>query len=484
MKNIFKNFKLGSVLLYGGLLLAAVVLGFVMAYLKPPLSIAIVVTISAVALLVPILIKNPEFSLVLVGFFLPFERFPAIDLGGATVKINHILILVSFLVFVTTGIIRKKIKLRFDPIALAIVLMLFAFSFSFKEAINLQRSIEVFVFMFLMLIVYFTVTLIIQDKKTLIGVVKGVLWGALVAGLLGIYQFLGDSIGLPTSITLIKPGYDQSTFGFARVMGASQEPLYFANYIFIPLAISVLALIRGTVQELFSKRLIYLLSAILLIDFILALSRGAYLGGAVMLLIFFIVQAKLVFRIKTILPAILILIFVLIGSYLAIAKTAPDSLDKFIGHALVNDRTQGESVVSRVDAIEASWELFKEKPIFGNGLGNYGPIVQNDPSETPDVGWYIVNNEYLEILAETGLAGALTFLVVIILVFYRGIKAFALSDDPVVKTLLIAFLLAFIGILIQYASFSTLYIFHIWFLIALIGASANITFNQNVKKTD
>lgn len=471
-----------NLLLYGGLAVLALVIGFLLAHFKAPLNIAVVLGLSAIGLLIPVFIRYPQLSLAAVGFCLPFERVPSIDLGGATIKINHILILVALIVYLTTGIIRKKIRLRFDPIAICITLMLLAFSFSFKEAVNLPRSLMVFAFLVLMLIVYLTVTMVVQDKKTLILVVRGVLWGALVAGLLGVFQFFGDMVGLPTSITLIKPGYDQSTFGFARVMGASQEPLYFANYIFIPLVISILALIRGVAEEVFSKRLLYLLSVVLMIDFILALSRGAYLGGAVLLLVFLIVQAKIVFQLRIILPAILIIIFVFTGSFLAIKKTAPDSLDRFISHALVSDRTGGESVVSRVDAIGTSWELFKQKPVFGNGLGNYGPIVQNDPEETPEGGWFIVNNEYLEILAETGLVGGLSFALLIVVVFVRGIKAIFVCQDRTVKALMIAFLLALVGILVQYTSFSTLYIFHVWFLIGLIGASANFVFNQYAKK--
>ena len=80
----------------------------------------------------------------------------------------------------------------------------------------------------------------------------------------------------------------------------------------------------------------------------------------------------------------------------------------------------------------------------------------------------------IEILAEGGIMAFIPFILLIILIFFRGIAAFLKTGDKLLKTILIAFLLAFFAILVQYLTFSTLYIIYIWFLIGLIGAVSNV----------
>ena len=76
------------------------------------------------------------------------------------------------------------------------------------------------------------VAMVQEGKKAVLLAVRGLLWGALVAAVFGLYQFFGDMVGLPISATLLKFGYDKTTFGFARIQAFSQEPLYFSNYLY------------------------------------------------------------------------------------------------------------------------------------------------------------------------------------------------------------------------------------------------------------
>ena len=460
------------------ILIAAIAVGFIENLFKFPIGQGLVAAAGLAAILIPLLIPKPEYGLAIVGFCLPFERFPTIELGGASLKLNYVLILLVLVSFLVSKILRREFKIPRDPIAWLVILFYLSLTFSFGVAVNLSRSIEVFLFMTLAVLVYFTVILVAQDKESLVLAVKGILWGAVAASLMGLYQFFGDMIGLPNQVTLLKEGYDKITFGFARVQAFSQEPLYFANYIFIPLLITVILLLRDKIGGIFNRTLAVVLAGALIIDFILAISRGAYLGAAVVFILFLIFQAGIIFRFKKLVPTLIIGVLILGGALALLLKSEPRALDEFISHIKVEDRGYAESVVARVNASEQALELFELKPTFGVGLGNFGPIIQNDPTEVPEGGWFIVNNEYLELMAENGIVGLLAFSLLIIALIIRGVAAFFKAKDGFLKALILGLFLALVGILVQYATFSTLYIFHIWFLIGLIGATCNVIFSQ------
>ena len=459
-------------------LLAILVCAASLYLFEPPVGPALAGILGVITLLTPIILKRPEFGLAMIGFFLPFERIPSMELGGMTLKINHFLVIFVFIVFLISALAQKKLVIPKDPIRIFLLIFILSMTFSLGVAVDSSRSIQMIALMLLMYILYFMITLMISDKKILILVLKGVMWGATVVAFLGVFQFLGDKAGLPTTITLLRPGYDKSTFGFARVQALSQEPLYFANYIFLPLMLGLVLALRGKLQRIFSRRLGLVVLALLAINFLIAISRGAYIGAAAVILVLLVTQAKLIFKAKTVAAIVLVLIIVFGGVYLALAKSESRALDEFIAHVAVQDREEGESVVSRLNASTQALELFRDEPLTGVGSGNFGPRVQGDPDDTPEGGWFIVNNQYLEILAENGIVGLLAFVVLITAIFARALFAIKKSKDALFKAVLIGLSLALVGILVQYATFSTLYVFHIWFAVGLIGAVANLVLNR------
>lgn len=463
----------------------ALVLAFVLSSLKYPLGAVLGVAGAIAILLIPIIVNRFEIGIFLIGFFLPFERVPAIDLGGMTLKINHILIVITLISFLF-AFLGKKIKIPKDPTRWFVAFFILTLTISLLAAGDMNRALQVYAFMILMGAVYLVVSTGVRNEQTLKMAIKGILWGALIAGCFAILQFVGDMAGLPNEITLLKEGYDSSTFGFARVQAFSQEPLYFANYIFIPLLLLFFLNIRQSVSKVFSRSLSYILLVILLIDFILTVSRGAYLAAAAVLLVVIFTQAKAVINFKTVSVALAIMFFVGVGSYVALSNSESRALDEFIAHVAVEDRNDGESVVQRLSAADRAYEIFQSNPIIGIGLGNFGPIVAGYPDEAPEEsGWAIVNNEYLEILAEGGVVAFVGFVLLIIAIFVRGIKALLKTRSAFLSAAMTAFLVAFFAILVQYATFSTLYIIHIWFLIGLIGGTSNyILNNDDQTKTD
>jgi O-antigen ligase len=148
------------------------------------------------------------------------------------------------------------------------------------------------------------------------------------------------------------------------------------------------------------------------------------------------------------------------------------TLEKFQGH--VGGVFYGASYDERVATIDEAVQAWREHPLLGIGIGSYGPYTAPHPAYIPKDGWKIVNNEYIEILSETGLTGLFFFILFIVWLMGRSLQAIKKARDEYLKAIMIGLSAAFVGILVQYLTFSTLYIMHIWFLVGFMIAVQNI----------
>jgi len=417
--------------------------------------------------------REPTLGWFLIVFFLPFERVPTIEMGGINIKINTVLGLITLFAWVLALMANSK-KWKIEPNALAIPLSLFvaALIASLTGAINLPRALEVLIF------ILFTVTLsvlavnMVNSKEALRKTLIVLFASALVAGAFGLFQFAGDIVGLPRSLTLLKEGYTKAIFGFPRIQAFSMEPLYFANYLLIPICIGV-ALIFNRVEPI--KRWPFIgLVALLLINFVLTVSRGGYLGLVGSFVVLGILLFRKIFTWRNVLIGVLTIGIVGYGVAFALSKGNYQATNEFIGHVMVTDFKNSESVQGRLLTYRRAYNAFKWYPVFGIGIGNYGPFAKFYPSATPKGGWDIVNNQYIELLAETGLVGTITFAFLILVLTLRTFISLKYGRDLLLRSVLIGAFAALVGILVQYNFMSTLYIIHIWVLIGLLIAVQSI----------
>jgi len=296
-------------------------------------------------------------------------------------------------------------------------------------------------------------------------------------GIFGLFQFGGDIVGLPQSITLLKEGYTSVIFGFPRIQAFSMEPLYYANYLLIPISLG-LAYFFGKVKILKSWMLIGFL-VLLLFNFVLTVSRGGYLGLVATLLVFIIVYFKKIFTWRN-LAIIVVLILVYFGVNFALSKSQVRAYQNFMSHITLKDISlSDESTLGRLKSYEQALTIFKKNLTWGVGIGNFGPAKWGYPLQPPPTGWDIVNNEYLEIAVEAGIMGILAFASIIVVLIIRSFIALRVAHEPFLRATLIGLLAAFIGVLVQYNFFSTLYIIHIWVLIGLLVGVQNLVFKKN-----
>lgn len=435
------------------------------------ISLIAIVCLIAFFVFVILAIKNPFWGFSLLIFFLPFERIPSIDIGFANLRINQLLAAGILIAWFMAIIIQRR-KIAPNPLSWPILGFLLVSFISIMFAGNMTRAIQVFIFELFIILVSILAINLVSEKSKLEAIIKIIFWSGLVVCIFSIYQFFGDLIGLPQALTGLKTGYTSAVFGFPRVQAFSMEPLFLANFLFIPLGIAIALYFfkTGPVKKLN----IFLFISLLCLILILTVSRGAYIGLVAMVVFFLLLIPKKVFSIKTIITLAIIIIVAGLSVYIFLSKADSRAYDEFIKHVTITDMQEGESVQGRLQSYSRAIDFWKESPIIGIGVGNYGPKVKNYPSADSVQGWDIVNNEYLEILAERGVLGLIFFSLIIIVVFLRSIKAYFSTKDLYLKAIILGFNAAFFAILVQYNFFSTLYIMHIWVLIGLIIATQNI----------
>jgi len=476
------NIIKASIILLAAALIAAVVSFFF------KFSLIIVPTVIICLGFVLVIFQNPLLGIFIITFLLPFERIGSFDIIGITIRPSQIFALItiiSWLAFIFTKKDKKQkpiISFNKNPTIIPIFFFLGFSILSIINSENLMRSFSVFLFNSFVIIVSLIIPTLIKDEKTLTKIIYILFFSAGIVSIFGIYQFLGDMIGLSNSITGLREQYTKQVFGFPRVQSTALEPLYFANYLLIPIALAFSFLLPKNIKEKPQKQIfIVFILGISIINLILTISRGAYIAFGAMLILFFIIYFKNFFSFKRILIISFIVIIALFSVLGFLKFTGKEkNIDKFIKQA--TNISKGVAVKERYSTIDTAKMMIEEHPFIGFGPGSFGPYAAVSPYIQPNQGWLIVNNILLEIWAEEGLFGLISFLILGLIIIIRTIKAWQIANKTsnyYLKTILLGLFIAFISIFIQYQTFSILYILHIWFLIGLLIACQNMILNNS-----
>jgi len=444
------------------------------------LALAIVFGLCFFVFGILLILKNPFYGVLLITFFLPFEHLSTLEVGGFTLKINHIFGLITILAWVLTMLIKKKVKFQKLPIALPLLIFIIINILSFTQAVNFFRSVTVFIFTLFSILISLAIVNLVKNKKQLDKIIKILFISAFLVSLFGLFQFVGDLVGLPESVTGLRDLYTKEVFGFPRVHSTALEPLYFANYLIIPIMLCLAFLLSK--KRIIKWYWLLILLVLMLSNFVLALSRAAYIALALAFVFILIIYFKRFFSLKRLVVILLVLLAVY-GIFTRVFGLTEDFslyVERFATQA--TNLFSGASFSDRAETFEKAWQMFKQKPYLGVGTGNFGPNMAWYSLVRPPQGWLIVNNIFLEILAETGIFGFFSFLSVLIILFFRSIKVLLKTKDKYLKAVMAGLLAAFVGIIAQYQTFSILYIIHIWFLFGLMMAVQNIILKNSQNK--
>jgi O-antigen ligase len=428
---------------------------------------------TAVAVLLSLAIfKNPWFGLLVITLVLPLERFGSLEVAGLTLRTSQVFGFLTLLSFLGAGLVRRKLSFRPYPGVVFLFLFLGAALLSLAGAPNLFRGALTFCFVLFTILVHFLLPNLITDEEKLKRVLRALFVTTGIVTAFGIFQFFGDIIGLPTAVTGLRDLYTSEVFGFPRVQSTFIEPLYFANFLLIPIGLLLSYLFSPHRTE--RLPFMFLLLGLCGLNLVLTLSRGGYLGLFVTAFAVVLISFRKVFTFKRILLSALLIVLVGWAFLQLFAFTGNE--DIFLGRFFrqATNLFSGASFFDRASTYTQAFDLFKQSPWLGLGIGNFGPAIALHPLQQPEGGWLIVNNEFLEILVETGIIGMTLFLAFLSSVFFRSLRVLRQSPDGFLKRTLLGLFAAFLGVLVQYQTFSVLYIMHVWFLIGLLVAVQNL----------
>lgn len=449
-------------------LLGGLVLGVIYALL--PWSLAVAFTIGTAVVLLAF--RNPFFAFLILVFVLPFERIGAYESSFGTIRISQILTIVVLVIWTFRKFLVQRFDIRPNPLVVPLLFFLGMNIVGLTQSPNPSYSLTVLALTLLTVILSWLVPQVVRTQDQLKKTLIFLLVSATLVSLFGLFQFFGDVAGLPTTVTGLRTLYTKDVLGFPRIQSTALEPLYFANFLLLPLSLAYAFFLRR--EESLPRWLPLTLFVLFAANLILTISRGGYLAFATLILVVSALSLRQLFKVKVIVPlaigAILMVFFV--SWALSSGDVFRLNLATFFQH--VQNVFFGPSFLERVETFEQAKLAFTSSPWIGIGPGGFGPFAANHPLLRPDSGWRIVNNEPLELLAETGVLGFLALLTMMVLMLTRSIKALSRSTKPFLQATHVGLLGAFLAIIVQYQTFSVLYIMHIWFLIGFLVAVQNL----------
>ena len=143
---------------------------------------------------------------------------------------------------------------------------------------------------------------------------------------------------------------------------------------------------------------------------LLTVARGGYIAFAASIATLAVLHVRTLVQPRTIVFAIIAIFFGGIAfSFLSDGEVINQALEH------VTNLFSGASYSERVHMYEIALNAFTQHPWLGVGPGGFGPFASIHPYVIPSDGWNIVNNEYLELLAENGVLGLITMLTIFVL---------------------------------------------------------------------
>lgn len=448
----------------------ALVLGFFSARQAPLLVLLAAVGIAATL----VVLARPFLGVVFIALALPFERLGAYESALGTIRASHVLVVLTVIAWIALVIRqRRRFALERFPILVPILFFLAAAVLGTTKSPNVSYSLLVLGLTCLTIACSVVVASLTTSEERLRSAVIALLVSAALVSVFGLFQFVGDLAGLPTTVTGLRELYTRDVFGFPRVQSTALEPLYFANYLLLPLGILFAAFVRR--RTMLPRLLSFALLALLGVNLVFTVSRGGYFGAAVTIVVITFLALRDVFRPQVVIPLVLGALLVLWATLrgLSIGDVARINVETFTTH--VQSIFFGASYAERLETIDAATQAFWRSPWVGLGPGSFGPFIAAHPLMKPESGWRIVNNEPLELLTETGILGIFSILTALGILLARSARILRkMRHDGIAGVVHLGTLGALFGVVAQYQTFSTLYIMHVWFLVGMLLAAQNI----------
>ena len=301
-------------------------------------------------------------------------------------------------------------------------------------------------------ILYFVIVNNLENKKQVYNLCAAMIIIGSMMGVYGVLQYTG-----------IDFSFWQQNVGRNQVFGLFGNVNYFAEYIIIPLTLSVplFFAVKNKIIKIFLFIGILFMGSSLVLTF----TRGSYLAFGLALLFILREGITQTFNNHKKLIVFFLLLVIITSAVIFIPNPLNERgtvLYRIKSRTSIHQLTQGSSISRRIAIWKFTWMMIEDKPILGSGLGTFqynslryqAEFFEQD--ENRSIYPYGIadkaHNEYLQLWAELGIIGFIVFLWIVIQYFVFGIrflKRRKKSNNKMQFALIIGFIGAVFAVLID-----------------------------------
>lgn len=165
---------------------------------------------------------------------------------------------------------------------------------------------------------------------------------------------------------------------------------------------------RGTLKQRYVLAFILILFLINLLAFILTISRSAYFGLIIGIVLLFLKNFSIVFSFIKRNFILLIFLTVFVLSIL------------FVSRHLLPSVFSTQSLMERNTYLEVSREIISKHPLLGSGIGQFVYVEYQQNNSLQGWQYQPVHNLYLLVTSELGLIGLATFIFILITLLFKS----------------------------------------------------------------
>ncbi len=355
-----------------------------------------------------LMLFKPEVAIYLLALSVPLGSLAVTDRESASFAVTPTEAIAGVLVvaWALRSLARRRFVIPVTPLTIPLLAMLAAVAASGFQATNLALTLKETLKWVELILVYLFVVAEMSTARQVLTLLLMLLAGAAIEALVGAVQFV---LGIGPEFFAIGR--------FMRAFGTFEQPNPYAGYLgmLIPLAVGLL--LSRPSSKVRNYTVIVGLLAVAAVG--MSLSRGAWLGIALalsLMMLFWSRRSRLLLSVGALAstPVAALAFMNLLPSEISSRLATALDYFRFVDVTQEQVTTQNWAVIERVAHWQAALDMIAAHPLFGVGAGNY-PVVYE---------WYAVqgwaeplghaHNFYLNMAAETGIAGALIYIAFIL----------------------------------------------------------------------
>ena len=431
-----------------GPLLIILILTLTIAFFVPTMSAGKAIAVAAGIIIFMVSFASSQAALYILIFsmLLGPEMIVGTTAGaalgrGITIRLDDLILMIIGFSWLARMAIYKELGLFLrtslnKPIAFYIIASLISTLFgALMGRVDLKTGLLFVLKYFQYMIIYFMVVNHLHDKRQIRKFLWALLFTCIVVSFIGIAQI---------------PGGDRVSAPFEGEIG---EPNTFGGYLVFMMAIAIGLFL--TTNSLRDKLIYGGISLIAFIPFLFTQSRSSYLAFFPMLFAFVWLSEK----------RKLIIIFLLFMAIL-LPLIAPQKVRDRIAFTFtqsphpdqvqIGDIRLDTSTSARLRSWQGVLRDTSKHPILGFGITGYS----------------FVDTQYPRVLAETGMIGIISFILLMWAIFRQGNMVFSSTSDVFHKGISMGFMAGFTGLLVHAVGANTFIIVRImepfWFVLAMV----------------